>query len=150
MTLNRYLTFAPDEAAREALRETWSTPMECPIERREADEREAREARAKEERQRRERQGRELVQVDQRIERLYCILYGVLARECSRQQAELAEAEARIIAEAKAEFAKMLAVLEAKIEGRFAAIEPRLDRLAEVRAEVSRFREELLGPRRTH
>jgi hypothetical protein len=143
----------PAEPTRDdLLREAMNAPMEDPIARwkQQADEREAAREQAKADLRRQERRDRELVRVEEERKRFTVILATVLDQEQKRQRAELAEAEARIIAEAKAEFAKMLAVVEAKIEGRFSAIEPWLDRLAEVRAEVSRFREELLGQRRIH
>ena len=74
-TLDRYRRLrSRDEAAREALRETWSTPMEC------GRSSGARPTGAKPAKHGRRRNGNggsvkavELVQVDQRIERLYCI-----------------------------------------------------------------------------
>jgi hypothetical protein len=130
--------------------------------RREADAREAAREQAKADLRRQEGRHRERLQVDQRIaeatalERdvLTAVIAELVARERDVLVAAIAEERERRraeLADHKAEIARMLAVHEAKIEGRLAAIEPRLDKLAEVRAEVSRFREELLlGPRRMH
>jgi hypothetical protein len=157
-------TTSPDEPTRDLVcKDLDMPPMEDPVAKwkREADEFTAECEQAKADLHEQERQGRELVQVDARIAQATAhernvqaatieehvrherdILEVTIAGVLKRQRAELADHKAQI--------ARMLDLHEAKIKGWLAAIEPRLDKLAEVRAELGTLRQEVLGSRRIH